>query len=258
MKEAGKGYSTINTARAALSTVICLDSGQAFGSLPIVKQFMRGIFNLTPPKPRYIHTWDPQQVLGILKTWSPAKKLSLKKLSYKTVMLVLLSTGLRGRTILGLRTDKMEVSQKEITFIIENKDVKQGRPGYKPPAVKLVNFPADKRLCVHWYMQEYLKRTLDVRGKEKYVFLAIVKPHGKISRDTLSRWVKCTLIAAGIDMNTFKAGSTRSAVTSKAWYKGASADEILEAGGWSRESTFTKWYKKDIKKDTPIRDYVFQ
>ena len=41
--------------------------------------------------------------------------------------------------------------------------------------------------------------------------------------------------------------STRSIGPSCALYNGASLKSILEAADWSRDSTFTKFYLKDVK-----------
>ena len=60
----GLSYSTINTARSALSTIICLPDGQSFGSHPIVVRFMKCIFELRKPKPKYNSIWDGFKVSG--------------------------------------------------------------------------------------------------------------------------------------------------------------------------------------------------
>ena len=39
------GYSAMNTVRSALSQVLYIPTGVAFGELPIVKQFLKGIFS---------------------------------------------------------------------------------------------------------------------------------------------------------------------------------------------------------------------
>ena len=64
--------------------VICasIARGAVFGSHPDVKLFMKGVFNFKPPTVRYLEIWDPETVLQFLKTWSPARTLSLEKLSH--------------------------------------------------------------------------------------------------------------------------------------------------------------------------------
>ena len=254
-----RGYSAVATARSALSTIIMSESGVPFGTHPDVCCFMKGVSNIKPPATRYTVTWDTDIVLQFLRKWKPAHKLSLKKLTLKVCMLILLVTGQRGQILLSLRVNNMEVSTTEYQFKVENADLKQGRLGYKPGIILLKAFPEDKSLCVHHYVSTYLKRTLKMRGQEKSLLLTTRPPYHAPSRDTISRWVKTVMRAAGIDISLFAPGSTRAAASSKAEAAGASIDEILKGGGWSRASTFTKWYKKPIhKKQKPIGDYVLK
>lgn len=62
--EQGLGYSAMNTVRSALSQVLYSPSGVAFGELPIVKQFLKAIFQQKPALPRYTVTWDPSILLN--------------------------------------------------------------------------------------------------------------------------------------------------------------------------------------------------
>ena len=49
----GLGYSAINTARSALSSVLILSVNTTFGSHPLVKRFLKGVFELKLSLPRY-------------------------------------------------------------------------------------------------------------------------------------------------------------------------------------------------------------
>ena len=140
------------------------------------------------------------------------------------------------------------INADSFVFVINNENLKQGRPGYKPELLRLVSYP-DKRLCIVNYLKVYLNKTLDIRQNEKKLFLATNKPHRAAKRDTISRWVKEVLKEAGVDTAVFKAGSTRAAAASKASTAGVPLDEILRAGGWARKSTFQKWYKRDVRKE---------
>ena len=84
--EQGLGYSAINTVRSALSQEVHIPSGVSFGELPIVKQFLKGVFQ--PALPRYTVIWDPSILLTYLKSLYPVKELSLKMLTYKNVALL--------------------------------------------------------------------------------------------------------------------------------------------------------------------------
>ena len=87
----GLSYSSINTARSALSSILKLDNCDNFGTHPLVTRFMKGIYELIKPKPKYNQIWDVSQVLDYLKTLYPLEKLSLKELTQKTVMLLTVS-----------------------------------------------------------------------------------------------------------------------------------------------------------------------
>ena len=59
-----RGYSALGTARSALSFFVIMPDNKPLGENKYVKQFMRGIFNLEPPVPRYSRVWDPTTVLN--------------------------------------------------------------------------------------------------------------------------------------------------------------------------------------------------
>ena len=49
----------------------------------MMAKFMKGVFSLRPPEPKYFVAWDVRQVLDFLKTWSLAESMSLKQLTFK-------------------------------------------------------------------------------------------------------------------------------------------------------------------------------
>ena len=64
-------YQTINLHRSAISMTHAPVDGCVIGSHPIVSRFMKGIFQLRMPTPKYLVTWNVSVVLGYLKTLSP-------------------------------------------------------------------------------------------------------------------------------------------------------------------------------------------
>lgn len=97
--EANASYSTLNTARSALSTIITLPGNISVGNHPLVARFLKGVFQIRPAMPRYKQIWDIDIVLNYLRTASPATKLSLKDLTCKVTMLLMLLSGQRIQTI---------------------------------------------------------------------------------------------------------------------------------------------------------------
>ena len=67
-----------------------------------------------------------------------------------------------------------------------------------------------------------------------------------VTKPSIARWIKDILAMAGININIYKAHSTRSASTSKAESLGLSIEEIVEQGNWSSKTTFEKFYRKSI------------
>ena len=54
---------------------------------------------------------------------------------------------------------------------------------------------------------------------------------------------------AGVDTAIFKGHSTRAASTSAAIVKGVSVNDIMAMAGWSRSSTFEKYYHRHAIND---------
>lgn len=239
----GAGYSTINTARSALSTFVFLHDVPV-GQHPLVKQFLKGCFNLRPALPKYEVTWDVEVLLKHLRSLSPVKYLNLMKLSCKLVTLLALLTGQRGQTLHLIDIRNVRLSQSKISFTLGDL-LKHSRPGKHQAEISVKAYAPDRRLCVVTVMREYLKRTSVLRkAGNTRLFIGTIAPHSPISRDTLSRWMKLTMQAAGIDVSVFSPHSVRAAATSAAYKAYVPLETILRTAGWARESTFRKYYKK--------------
>jgi hypothetical protein len=248
--EQGLGYSAINTARSALSQVIiCNEGGCTIGAHPWVIKFMKGIYNLRPPVPRYSDTWDVNLLLVKLRQFSPVANLSLKLLTLKAVALTAILLAARVQTLLALNLDNMTIRKDRFCFTVAKNALKQSRPTYTPPLLELVAYPVDKRLCIHKTLKEYVTRTKPLRAntEEKQLFISYTKPHAKVTTATLSRWIKLVMGMAGINTMLYKAHSVRAASTSSALRLGVPIDEILKTAGWASVGTFAKYYNKETK-----------
>ncbi|CAG2208359.1 unnamed protein product [Mytilus edulis] len=249
----GLGYSAINTARSMLSSFMSVNQEKTVGQWPLVKRFLKGIFNLKPSLPRYQRTWDVEVVLKYLKTLTPVYMLSLRVLSYKLVTLLLLLTGQRLQTIHSLDLDDITVTDSNI-YIDVRSLLKCSKPGRHLQPIELPAFIEDKSLCIVTVLKEYLARTSCFRKTQKLI-LSCIKPYSHVSKDTLGRWVKIVLQSAGVDITIYKPHSTRSASTSAALRCATSIDTILKAAGWSNESTFRKFYDKPVSKQNYNDNY---
>ena len=81
--DSGIGYSCINTARSALSAILCQNSGVTVGKSPFIKRFMKGVFQLRPTLPHYNFIWDVKIVLDYLELIFPLTEVLLEELTHK-------------------------------------------------------------------------------------------------------------------------------------------------------------------------------
>ena len=82
--------------------------------------------------------------------------------------------------------------------------------------------------------------------ESRKLLLSYVRPHKRVSKDTVARWCKTVLGSAGIDTKVFGSHSARSASASKAQASGLQLNNIMKAAGWTNEKTFARFYNKPI------------
>ena len=232
-----KEYSTINSYRSAISAI----HTKAIGQDQTLNRFMQGVFNCRPPKPRYSQIWDVSSVLDYMKDMDLPDRLPIQKLSQKVVTLLALSNADRASDLHLLSIDHMLVSEGEVKFQVDG--LSKTRKSGPPREVVYPQFN-DERICPVYMLKAYIKRTGKTRGGCNALFISCKKPHKQVATSTLSRWMKNMLEEAGIDTRVFKGHSVRTAAASAAHKAGASIKDILKAGNWRRESTFSRYYLK--------------
>lgn len=242
----GLGYSSINTARAALSSIVTvIDSpGMSFGSHPVVSRFMKGVFNQRPSLPRYTATWDPAVVLDYLKQ-TPLTGICLPDLTLRLVMLLALCTSQRLQGLKALSLHNACLTDAKCVFYIDVL-LKTSRPGCHIKPIEIYRYDVDSELCPVRHVLLYVEMTKSLRKDQTQLLISYAKPHNSVTTDTLSRWLKKTMSAAGINTHVFKAHSTRSASASKAAVKGVPIDMVLSNAGWSNENVFHRFYQRDV------------
>jgi hypothetical protein len=78
----------------SLRLMVCPDC-HMFGTHPFVTRFMKGVYEKLKPQPKYTQICDVSLVLRYLATLTPNSSLSLKNLTLKLVMLLLLVSSQR-------------------------------------------------------------------------------------------------------------------------------------------------------------------
>ena len=251
----GLQYRTIAGYRSMLSAVLDPIDGVSVGQHPLVCRLIKGIFNTRLPKVKLLPEWDLPRVLSMLEKhpFEPLSKASLKLNTLKTVFLIAITSFRRCGDLQSLRIGEKSVSvqKKGVTFIRHGL-AKQDRLSHFGVKVFIPAFKQNKLLDPKRALYYYLKKTENFRkGPDGYdetaLFLATKEPHKPVSAQTVSKWiVKVIKMAYDGKISNIKAHSTRAIGPSWAAYNGASMKSILEVADWSKESTFTRFYLRDL------------
>lgn len=102
----------------------------------------------------------------------------------------------------------------------------------------------------------YFKRTSSLRKETKQLLICHTKPHGPASRDTLSRWIKQPMKAAGLNTNAFKPYSTRGVATSAANASLVPLQVIMNSAEWRSDSTFAKFYDQPVQTEHTFAEAI--
>ena len=224
----GLGYLAINTARSKLSNILPVKEGIECGKHPIVTRMLKGIFRTRPSLPQYICIYNAEIVIEFLKSLPCWEEKSLKWLTLKLVTLLALLSTHRCQTLNSLSIEHMEINIQQVTFYI-TQVIKNTTTMFHPKPIILQAFPADERICPVRNIVEYIKASEKFR-KSKNLLLSYYK-HEPIETQTISRYVKLTLKAAGINTKIFSAHSTRHASSIGRFMTGLSLNDIVKKGG---------------------------
>ena len=237
----GLQYRSLGIARSAISTFL-----KTCSNIDIYKEeitrFMKGVFVERPALPRYATTWSVEDVIKYMSK-TPAK--TLLQLSCKLGVLFLLLSAQRCQTLHLIEIPDIKIT-KDKDFIGPNNLLKYSRPGKHLDLIEFKAFTKDKQLCIVNTLSLYMDRTKNLRNSDK-LLISTIKPHGPVSKQTVSRWIKILLQEAGIDL-LFKPHSIRAAAASKAKLSGIPLEAIMKTAGWSSRSVFAEFYNKVYNK----------
>lgn len=242
----GYSYSSINTAKSALLNLVSIEGFNNWSESPDMARFMKGIYNLRTPTPKYSVSWDVNIVLKYLKNKRPLEELSLRELTLKTVTLIALTSGQRAQSIHLMKISNLNINENEIICFINDK-TKTLRPGFKNVPIRIEKYSDDQDLCVFNSLKRYLQVTASLRQQNnQFLWISHVKPHNNVTKQTISRWIKSVLKEAGINTEIFSAHSTRMASVSKANALGIGLETILKTAGWKNANNYQKFYLRDL------------
>ena len=141
----GVGYSSVNSARSALSSIIKPVCNVPFGKSPLVCRFLKGVFNIRPALPRYVTTWDVTKVFTFIKSKPTLTNCDLKTLSHRLAILLCLTTGQRDQTIKCLNLDCIKISSDKVVLFVPE-TLKTTRQGHHLPPIERNTFKDSERL----------------------------------------------------------------------------------------------------------------
>ena len=204
----GLSYSAINTAKSMLSSVFEIIHKRDIGKEVLIRRFMKGIFHLRPVISKTIFTWDVKVVLKFLSSLED-NKLTLRMISVKLALLLVLTTGQRCQTIHAILLKNMEFGKNDVKIRIGDL-LKQTKPNNHLAELYFEEYKQNDKICVVKVLKSYLQRTKDLR-KSSNLFITSQKPHAAASKSTIASWIKLGLRLAGIDLNLYTPHSTGSA-----------------------------------------------
>lgn len=241
----GASYGSINTTRSALSLIM----GPRISSDDRLKRFLKGVFRLKPPAPKYNVTWNPGTVLDYLASKFPNENLSLDMLTKKLVTILALTSGHRVQTLSLIKIKNIIFTSDGVQIKIPD-IIKTSKKNSLQPMLYLKTYTNKIEICPVHTVKTYLNVTKDIRRNIENLILTFKRPYHNATSQSISRWIKMTLTEAGIDTSVFTAHSTRHAATSAANRAGLNIDLIRKTAGWSNDSaTFARFYNRPLSED---------
>ena len=260
--------STIEGYRTAIADTLG-NSDLNIGSNTDIARLIASFYRDKPKKSRPLPKWDLALVLHKLTQppFEPQEECTLKLTTWKTVFLLALASGKRHSEIHAWTHDGTlclgNWEQVQLTpspsFIAKNQLAKEGPHIVSPVIIPALKSDQDSQnldilLCPVRALKQYLDRTKDSRTGRHLLFISYKLGHSKdIQCSTISSWIKhtiqfCYSRAESTDMvlTGVKAHDIRAFAASKAFYGGASLDQIMQACQWRSHNTFTKFYLKDL------------
>ncbi|XP_068250260.1 uncharacterized protein [Palaemon carinicauda] len=251
---------------------VCVALGQVFllkgidlGSSRHISMLIRSFEQACPPQASRVPQWDVARVLKMLSEppFEPLKDIVDRDLTLKTVFLLALASAKRVGEIHGL---SYEVSHskgwRELSFrFVPSFVAKTQNPavwdpkfeGFSMPAIPWTGSPEDLKLCPVRAVRKYLERTANLRPGIKNLFVSTGTTKKQVSKNTISYWLRQVIVRAyskvGLPLtNNPRPHDIRGISTSLAFERNMAVAQILRAGTWSNQSTFTTYYLKDCSR----------
>ena len=256
--------STIKGYRSAIGRTISLLGGPDFGQNEYISLLVRSFSLERPKQNKLVPQWNLGLVLAALNSppFEPAEEVDLRFLYYKCCFLLALASGRRRSEIHAfsvsdscLRFNRNKSSVTLLTdpcFLGKNQIPDRGA---EPVIIPALPEDASSRLsCPIRILSIYLDRTKNSRpANNTRLFLPLKKGISDISAKTISSWICRTILLAYessgekfLNRHAVKAHEVRALASSWALFNSASISEVLSAGFWRCQDSFTSFYLRSM------------
>lgn len=265
----GLSFSTIKVYLAAISACHVGFDGVTPGAHPLTMRFLKGVRRLRPVLKPSVPSWDLPLVLEALcgPPFEPIESVDMKFLSYKTALLLALTSAKRVGDLHALSVHpsctQFTPDGSKVTLRPNAAYLPKIIPAayssmtfellsYCPPPFASEEQRRLRSLCPVRALRTYIDRTQGVRLCDQ-LFVCFANPaKGRaLSKQRLSHWIVEAISQAyssrGLPLpQGVRAHSTRGMAASWALFKGASVSDICAAASWSSPHTFVRFYRLDV------------
>ena len=226
---------------------------------------MRSFAKSCPPREIRPPEWDVTLVLRSLTEapYEPLRQASLRDVTLKTVFLLALASAKRIGELHGLSFQvRHSRGWNSLTFsfvpdfVAKNQDPSVFDPKFESFSIpSLRDFSGGEQdemlLCPVRAVRQYLRRTRSFRPEFPRLFLSTGLRRKMVSRNTISFWIREVIrkayLSAGEDPPArIRAHETRGIGPSVAFKRNYAVGQVLRAGVWARQTTFTSFYLRDV------------
>ena len=244
--------------KAALNEIFKLDN-RDLNDCKVLSSIIKSFKKACSPSDHKYPEWDLQLVLDSLKKppYEPLDKASILDVSKKTAFLLALASAKRVGEIHAFSSEiKHAEKWTAITistlpfFVAKNQDPSKDDPRFGPFSVPAL--PRDSKgnrplLCPVRAVKIYLKRTKKARSRCQRLFLNPRIPDKPVAKNTISSWIRDVIRQAHINVNIkppdkIRAHSLRGFGPSIQFSINRALHQVLRAGTWASQTTFTKAY----------------
>ena len=274
--ETGRQVNTVRGFRSAIAALHTASDGtsdsDAVSQSRSLNQLMRAMTQERPRVRTLAPAWDMRKVLDSLAKppFEPMSSCSLMDLSVKTAFLIAAASARRRSALHALTVipDHMRFEPHGVRMIPDPTFLtKTQTADFIPSPIFLASVSSvssieeDRFWCPVRALKYYLSRTRPLRGDCSSLFVTSRRPHGRASKDTISRWIVQAIIRAyprGLPGRAPRAHDVRSLSSSWALFRGVPLEEILQAAGWKTPNTFISVYLKDVLLDEARMSSAFR